>query len=91
MTKRANRSILAEMLDADFEECVNAARRRVEQKKPTRQQLKQRGFIQYDWAQYIAGFKHIKYNAQDCLVEEFSHYKEKVRAHEKLAHYKFGV
>ena len=86
-----NRSILDEMLEADFEDCVNAAYKRLAERKPTHWQLKKHGFIQKDWNDYMNGFKAIKRKARFCHVNEYAHYKWMVCMHERLATTKFGV
>ena len=86
-----NRCILDELLQADFEACVEAAIERVHRCKPSRVELKQLGLIQKDWRDYIRGFEHIRAKAEYCLIQEYPHYKRMVWQHEALLATKFGV
>ena len=86
-----NRSILGEILHADFEACVDAAIESMRQRKPSHVQLKQRMHIQKDWNDYMKGFECIRTHAQRCHLDEYDHYKTMVKHHEALAATKFGV
>ena len=86
-----NRCILGEMLQADFEDCVDAAVESMRKRKPSARQLKQRSLIQKDWNHYMGGFKSIRKDATNCATVEYAFYKVRIRNHELLAAAKFGV
>ena len=89
--KPVKRSILEEMLEGDFEHCVDAAYERMAERKPSHSRLRKLRFIQKDWNDYIGGFKAIKRKAHNCKLDEYAHYKWMIRMHEGLAITKFGI
>lgn len=77
--------------EADFEADIDDTCDRMAERKPSRAQLRMRGFIQKDWNDYMNGFQAIKRKAHNCLESEYAHYQSQVRRHEALVATKFGV
>ena len=87
----ANRSLLGELLAADFERCLDGAIGRVRERVPSREHLKQHGLIKKDWTYHMNGFEWIRAKARNCMPEEYAHYKMMVNKHELLTATKFGL
>ena len=87
----ANRSLLGELLAADFEWCLDGAIGRVRERVPSREHLKQHGLIKKDWTDHMNGFEWIRAKAHNCMPEEYALYKMMVNKHELLTATKFGL